>query len=550
MDSHLVEWIDEQCKDATDCHEASERIRKSTFGIISWALDEICTGLDYHRGWPESSASIVFGPMVEGGEFGYPPPLEFTSVGMQDAWKQIATASKLPLIKARAAHLVWESGAGSFREAVIAVDNYLELASRDDICEVERGDNICYAIDIARRINDRDRQVECMIAALQLIEQALNSPDPAPGAALQMMKVLSKLKEVENARLLDIGERMADLFPDPHLQDAILEVVASLTATPNREAVHRRLVESWIRAAEHSDGLVRASHYTKAAERARAYGLVDLEGRAHLGLEDASSLGDLKTISVTASIPAETFERRIALFVGSDGWESALTRLATYWPVDEDRGRAEKYVHDLMRENPLQFSVARTYLDGEGIPTVTVRSEESHFKAALADHEIRAIGLWAWTVADVLERVFARWNPTEASVAAYLKAPFVTDQAAESLARAIDQYRAGDYESAMMVALPRIEQCIREWAREAGIPITEGDRFGTIMKRSLGALLHGLSADVSADYFRYLLLVLVEPTGMNLRNVALHGLMGRVNQCDAALVIHIALTLSVWAPNE
>ena len=102
----------------------------------------------------------------------------------------------------------------------------------------------------------------------------------------------------------------------------------------------------------------------------------------------------------------------------------------------------------------------------------------------------------------------------------------------------------------MMVALPRIEQCIREWAREAGIPITEGDRFGTIKKRTLGSLLHGLSADVSADYFRYLLLVLVEPTGMNLRNVALHGLMGRVNQCDAALVIHIALTLSVWAPNE
>jgi hypothetical protein len=84
-------------------------------------------------------------------------------------------------------------------------------------------------------------------------------------------------------------------------------------------------------------------------------------------------------------------------------------------------------------------------------------------------------------------------------------------------------------------------------ARQVGIPIIYEPRSGQEIGgvAMLGGMLHDFKA-VFADKTlpEYLINLLTDQLGMNLRNRILHGLHGPVDKLDAALLIHVAVVLS------
>jgi hypothetical protein len=91
-----------------------------------------------------------------------------------------------------------------------------------------------------------------------------------------------------------------------------------------------------------------------------------------------------------------------------------------------------------------------------------------------------------------------------------------------------------------------VEATIRTIARECGLAIfrePQGEKPGGA--HALGDLLFALKERIDESWRRYLVNVLCEPIGMNLRNRIAHGLLAKADKGEAALLIHVACHLSL-----
>lgn len=92
------------------------------------------------------------------------------------------------------------------------------------------------------------------------------------------------------------------------------------------------------------------------------------------------------------------------------------------------------------------------------------------------------------------------------------------------------------------VSLPRVEESFRSLAKFHGLPIldTYSDR---LHKKSIRKNIENLTRLGDELFFRYLDFLLADHDSINLRNRAMHGIMGQTTQSEAALSIHVACAL-------
>jgi hypothetical protein len=162
-------------------------------------------------------------------------------------------------------------------------------------------------------------------------------------------------------------------------------------------------------------------------------------------------------------------------------------------------------------------------------------------QAAMAQSQWMATQLWALTAVTVLERLPKRYGrPTRDGLATFFTTSLIDGGTAERIALAFELWWDDRSDESAHVLVPRVEAVIRNLTREIGLPIINephGGEPGGV--RALGTLLHQLRGRFSSDDWRmYLLHLLVDPLGLNLRNVIAHGVRSRVERADAALLLH------------
>jgi Domain of unknown function (DUF4209) len=120
------------------------------------------------------------------------------------------------------------------------------------------------------------------------------------------------------------------------------------------------------------------------------------------------------------------------------------------------------------------------------------------------------------------------------------------------LAEGVAAALSGDHVKAIHVLVPQIEHMLRTLAGQIGIPkTTSGSRKGSMQARALGDILSDavLKETLDEDIRLYLVTVLVDQRGLNLRNRVSHGLM-ELDQLDQSLshrLLHVLLTLRlIW----
>jgi Domain of unknown function (DUF4209) len=127
----------------------------------------------------------------------------------------------------------------------------------------------------------------------------------------------------------------------------------------------------------------------------------------------------------------------------------------------------------------------------------------------------------------------------------FFTSALIDDAMAERISLALELWWDDRPDESAHVLVPRLEAAVRNLAREIGLPIIRepyGGKPGGV--RPLGELLHQLEGRFpTAGWHAYLLHLLVDPLGLNLRNVVAHGVRARMERSDAALLLHAAAFL-------
>lgn len=265
----------------------------------------------------------------------------------------------------------------------------------------------------------------------------------------------------------------------------------------------------------------------------------------------ADGLLNLAADEVAAEIklPPEEVERFLSSFTEAPTWQHALGLLAAPPPPGGLPQELAAEVDRLMKEFPVQFLFGKALIGHDNATAIfRASSPEEHHRLASAEQRAQHGRIWGMFCARVLQRIGERKDrPSREQLAELLQGDFLDDETAERVACAIELFWEERYDESAHVLVPRIERIVREMARQLGIPVVRavepGREIGGVV--TLGTLLREMAPVFpDPDWHAYLLNLLADPLGLNLRNSISHGLHGRVGPVDASLLTQAALFLA------
>jgi hypothetical protein len=319
--------------------------------------------------------------------------------------------------------------------------------------------------------------------------------------------------------------------------------VALVEPVSERTTLRRRQAELWRDTARKADGILRMSFLEKALDIARTHGLAELARELRVELQSLTEEDlDLKPISAEVEIDRDKLQAFQTGFTAFDTWSTSLVAFGSYGPPTGEPEDVEREVEQQMRDFPIQFLISRMVIDRDlGLPIFRATDESSHKHAAMARNRWFATQLWASSAVSILHQFTERYGrPSRYDLADFFTAPLIDAGMAERVALAFDLWWDDRPDESAHLLVPRIETAIRNLARELGLPIGSepyGGKHGKV--RPLGELLHQLRGRFPSEGWRiYLLHLLVDPLGLNLRNVIAHGVRARIDRGDAALLLH------------
>jgi hypothetical protein len=261
---------------------------------------------------------------------------------------------------------------------------------------------------------------------------------------------------------------------------------------------------------------------------------------------------DLKTVSATVEVPREQIDRFHDAFLEGEDWRECLLLFGSYGPPSGNYEENIRTIRELQQEHPLQFLFSRVILGPGNVPIMHATTEEEHREVELSVHEARGIGLWAISAAEILSRIRnEKAAPDPDSATAFFSTNIITTEVAERMGRSLLLYWEDQPDEAGHVLIPRLEAAVREMCRQAGLAIIREPR-GRVPGgvRPLGDLMTALKGRLDESWRRYLVNVLVDPVGTNLRNRISHALLPSVTREQAAVLLHAACFLRLLAPAE
>jgi hypothetical protein len=426
----------------------------------------------------------------------------------------------------------------------------LALADDDQWAVMERVQGLVRAAEVATELRDRELQAAVAHRAVTGIESELASGNERPGISLRLMDSLVRLPtEQRPDRLMYLLDKASEVYRnDPWQLDTILELKSQLVPESERVELRRAQVASWRNQAAEAEGLLRVSHLERAFEIANTFGLVEEAGALRIALQENRDrdLG-LTEIAGETAFSTEEVEGFINQFLEPKTLADALLAFGTHGPPGGEPEELTATVERQMREHPVQFVFPKVVLDPDvGVPLFRATDMAGHLRTELARSRLLAARVWSIFGVDILLRMRERYDdPSHETITAAFVGQLVDEPIAERFARALEllwEHRADD--SAHLSA-PRLETVIRSLARTLRVPIMnepQGDKVGSV--RTLGGLLEALDgAFPTPGWHAYLTSLLVDPLGLNLRNVIAHGLRVAMSDQDAALLLHGAAFL-------
>jgi hypothetical protein len=518
----------------------------------------LMTAFDYHlarRVGEKRDRPAPFGEMIAGEGGTYPTPVPQVPQEVIDLWSNSAERTTQPALQARLHHLLFERGEGNRgthgREAARA---YLALGV-GPWSRLERANCLHWAIDLAKRVGDRETVATVIPALIDLATESLGQEKHEPGVALHALEVLA-FEDPANTGLPELLERARQTYTDPFLASSTIRIQEQIYKgdAAKREQLRRETVLAhYDHAMGFGPGMLRMSFLEDAARLASLYGLSDLGDQATQAMQEMSIEDlDLKPISTQINLPMDVIDAHVAAIVGQESFGDVLRALVAGEPPSGDLDHNRSSTAEIAKLTPFASLLPRTHLGDDGLARYTATSDADRIDEQLARIEGLGLGISGMVNARILREALDRFAPSFYEIASTLQAGSqVSPAVARSIAKALLAFQAEAFEEAATVAMPRVETMVRALCQEKNVlrfRVQREHKSGRSTRGQypqLGALLAKLRPWMDPSWDRFLWTFLVSPFGPNFRNELLHGYTEEVTATTASLTIIAVLRLAL-----
>ncbi|MFZ4240380.1 hypothetical protein ACOZGD_35110 [Streptomyces murinus] len=457
-----------------------------------------------------------------------------------EIWNLYADHVDAPFLRGHLHHLLLDAGHGRRPDHVRgAAAGYLDtvqllLAAQDGDRWPRAAQCLKRATELSLKFKQTDLRERATKDALTLAERLLTGTEEQGRPLLVVLETLQTLKR----DVADLAEQAASLFT--HDMDVRLGLLDALRkdASPSRHAeIDTAVVHTLLDAADTADAGHRRLYFlTQAATEAHKRGLPDLRARAEMALQQTTPDGT--SIRTEGTIPPAVVLWHQAQIDAAPDLRTALwITVQDIHPAMRAQAEAGGALEGLLR-------IPRSRINPAG-PVFVRPPVEADDDLAVA-MQVRGLRLFGRLTAIQLDCIGERFRPDESEMTAALAHETVLPEPrASTLARAFRYYWLQEFDAAACVALPQLEQILRQLLRPQVpvISVARGQSPGGV--DLMGTLLQSMpKAGYPADWSKALELLLVDPDrGMNLRNDILHGLTDTPPRHHVALILQAALYL-------
>jgi len=558
---------------------------------IAGAITEIrqsltAQGRDEQSGaWAELSAfqfaagrgepwGTYFGPLSSGTrsdglEFYFPDVREADSeiVGY---WKARVSEVSHPVLRARYADVVWDlsEAAGKIRRdpsfARIAIDSYIDTVDAGLFkAPTEAALYLTRAMDLGLSLNDKarvERVRDCMLGFYD--QHGIASHPGTWGFLFDELLQNKKIPLLEDQRkqIVDTLENILRICStlesgdfDPFSAQSAAERLASYYhgrgKTEDRNRVIQTYGQAFERISQNASSLLAMSWLAPVIDAYRNIGLAEDLKRALLlySGKGESANQEMKTISVPVEITQGELEAYVEAMV-EGSLEECLIRMARRFTPNVEEERS--LMQTIAKEHPLLGRIGvEKIADGQvvGGAGSIIDDEEGRLVFQIAER----IGSYIGLLGLALDRARDRHQMAVDNVMGVLyKSPLFTENRRTLIEDGFRAYFNGDFVKVIHVLIPQIEECLRTLLKLSGEPVNKpkGQGKGLLQQKNLNEILAEptIGTKLGMDIRTYLLTLLADARGLNLRNRVSHGLMTAA-ECSrpfADRVFHVFLVLA------
>ena len=255
---------------------------------------------------------------------------------------------------------------------------------------------------------------------------------------------------------------------------------------------------------------------------------------------------DLKTIHAPVEIPAAEFEQFLDLTSQGTPRECLVKIAVRFIPKV---GKIRDLLQEMLSRAPILARIEVTRIVGD------------HFAAQAGSIETDPDGRLIMQLAQyidgedlflipALQRIRERHSLDAPTILSVLgESPIFDPERRALLEDGVQAYLAGDHVKAIHVLIPQVEHTLRRLLTLLGVPTLRAGRNGTLQVKNLNEILReaAIQNALGEDLQLYLLTLLADQRGQNIRNVICHGFATPVhlNQRVSDRVLHVLLTLAL-----
>ncbi|WP_416471912.1 DUF4209 domain-containing protein [Staphylococcus aureus] len=334
-----------------------------------------------------------------------------------------------------------------------------------------------------------------------------------------------------------------------------------LISSERRSELKKEIGKSYELEAEHQQGrnnkslLVKANFLEKAMEKYMEIGEREKSNKMKILVkwtyEEYENSNEMNLIRIPIEFPKEEIDKIIEGFISSDV-QISLDKIAYSNDLIPKITVIEDLVDKLSKEFPLQGLISKGLLnDGKKVVETTTEEDNKtiNFNSNYMHHLNINVELLLKAIFDKLISEFE--ISTEDFMQKFNKWELLDNKNVPFIEHGISRFLEKDYLSALHILVPQFESTVRRMFSKAGYSTTSIRKGNTQQEVTFNEFLlrDDVKSTLGNDVHKLIQIVMVEQSGLNLRNEIAHGLieLSNINYTKCILVIYLFLILTRYS---
>ncbi|HDF7758116.1 TPA: DUF4209 domain-containing protein [Staphylococcus aureus] len=334
-----------------------------------------------------------------------------------------------------------------------------------------------------------------------------------------------------------------------------------LISSERRSELKKEIGKSYELEAEYQQGrnnkslLVKANFLEKAMEKYMEIGEREKSNKMKILVkwtyEEYENSNEMNLIRIPIEFPKEEIDKIIEGFISSDV-QISLDKIAYSNDLIPKITVIEDLVDKLSKEFPLQGLISKGLLnDGKKVVETTTEEDNKtiNFNSNYMHHLNINVKLLLKAIFDKLISEFE--ISTEDFMQKFNKWELLDNKNVPFIEHGISRFLEKDYLSALHILVPQFESTVRRMFSKAGYSTTSIRKGNTQQEVTFNEFLlrDDVKSTLGNDVHKLIQIVMVEQSGLNLRNEIAHGLieLSNINYTKCILVIYLFLILTRYS---